>query len=141
MRLGEPMFLFLRKKENVFRILLCLYFAYLLWSRLAYLNADSPAYWIDVEEKATAYNARNKVLFGDPSSGGNHYEPMVSSPLPAMVSNNLDSSHNSRENAKRHRMGEITIRVTARRWLPLLQAAQQLPPYFLNIRDLQFVRH
>jgi len=80
------MFLFLRKKENVFRILLCLYFAYLLWSRLAYLNADSPAYWIDVEEKATAYNARNKVLFGDPSSGGNHYEPMVSSPLPAVVS-------------------------------------------------------
>jgi len=80
------MFSFLKEKKNIFRILLCLYFAYLLWSRLAYLNADSPAYWIDVEERTNAYNARNEVLFGDSSSGGEHYEPMVSSPLPAVIS-------------------------------------------------------
>jgi len=80
------MFVFLRKKENIFRVLLCLYFAYFFWSRVVYLSSDSPAYMLDVEEKATAYNARNKVLFENPASGGNHYEPMISSPLPAVVS-------------------------------------------------------
>jgi len=80
------MFVFLRRKENIFRVLLLLYFLYLLLSRVSYLNSDSPSIELDVEEKATAYNARNQVLFGDYHSGGKAYEPMVSSPLPAVVS-------------------------------------------------------
>ena len=80
------MFLFLRKKENIFRILLCLYFGYLLLGRVIDLNSDSPDYWLDVEEKAMAYNARNKVLFGDWSSGGVNYDATVSSPLPGIIS-------------------------------------------------------
>ena len=80
------MFVFLRKKENVFRVLLCLYFGYLLLSRVIYLNADSPAHWLDIEEKSSAYNARNKVLFDDSSSGGKNYELMIASPLPAVIS-------------------------------------------------------
>ena len=80
------MFVFLRKKENVFRVLLCLYFGYLLLSRVIYLNADSPAFWLDVEEKSTAYNARNAVLFGEWLSGGVNFDATVVSPLPGIIS-------------------------------------------------------
>lgn len=74
------------RKQNIFRIVLLIYFVYLLLGRLTYLNSDSPVWEFNTEEKATAYNARNKVLFGDWSSGGRDYEPMVSSPLPNLVS-------------------------------------------------------
>ncbi|HNX69329.1 MAG TPA: glycosyltransferase family 39 protein [Candidatus Omnitrophota bacterium] len=80
------MFLNAVKNGVFFRTLLILYFAYLLLSRVAYLNADLPLWEFNIEEKATAYNARNMVLFGDASSGGRDYEPRVSSPLPYLLS-------------------------------------------------------
>ena len=76
------------KAAGILKTIIFIYFIYLLFSRFFYLHADFPksdiysAYWsCNIEEKAGAYNARNKILFGNWDSGGVNYQPMALMPL------------------------------------------------------------
>lgn len=59
----------------------------LIFIRLYHIDADFSSFAsIEPEEKASGYNARNKVLFGDWDSGGGWYQPMVYMPLANLFS-------------------------------------------------------
>src|SRR3989338_4148712 len=69
----------------LFKLLLVLLFFYLFFLRTYHLCADPPFLYLLVEERASGYNARNKVLFNDWDSGAGRYQPMAYMPLAHLI--------------------------------------------------------
>lgn len=68
-------------------ILIVLVFLLIIFSRIIFIEADAPRvpgvseFMVNIEEKASGYNARNKVFFGKWESDSDWYQPMVYMPL------------------------------------------------------------
>ncbi len=76
----------LEKKELAWRLIVLAVFVFLLLCRIVYLNSDLPYWGFNIEERASGYNARNMVLFGDWDSGGGRFQPMAFMPLGNLIS-------------------------------------------------------